>query len=246
MVRESLKGERIDLGFDFDLTLGERAVAATAQFDLIGVGSLICWITRLLRPLSHIIAPPVLTEDDLLGAKSDVRPDKYQAWRQLISDLVERDALMQKQKVVALQPEEFSRLEYLKTSRHEQLDWSDTLTAQDASIIDAQGIKLVVHLVAPPAVVADYKLTRLQQFNQRPSRLKAQTGTEENWKLGGAALSVVDRGQNGQDVVGKLIRDNNGDGLFPSPTVKRILEEVGRLPVQDQAIIFGKRFSNFS
>ena len=54
-----------------------------------------------------------LKEDDLLGAKSDVGPDKYRAWRQLISDLVERDALMQQTKSVALQPEESSRLEVL-------------------------------------------------------------------------------------------------------------------------------------
>ena len=77
-----------------------------------------------------------------------------------------------------------------------------------------KGLNWFIHLVAPLEVVVDYKLTRLQQFNDSLPSPESPKGTEENWKLGGAALSVVDRGQNGQDVVGKLIRDNNGDGLF--------------------------------
>ena len=50
-VHESLQGQRIDSGFDFDFTLGERSVASTAQFDLIGSKIPICWITNYQRSL---------------------------------------------------------------------------------------------------------------------------------------------------------------------------------------------------
>ncbi len=250
-VHESLKDQRIDSGFDFDFTLGERAVAAIAQFDLIGMDPYMLDHKLPVQPLSHIVPPPVLKEDDLLGGKPDVGTDKYYAWLQLISDLVERDALIQKQKSVPLKPEELSRLESLKNSRHEKLEWSDTLTAQDASIVDAQGNKRFVHLVAPPKVTREYNLIRQRQFNDSLLRLKAQMGIEENWRSGGVAFYHVVKDRSGQDAIGELIGKPNEDhkdfedGMFDSNMVIRVFQEILRLPPSERVRIQKKGYSDF-